>query len=101
MKVHLCATSQLSESSARSLQPKRLAHDSDEVQTGMGRTGNLFAYQGNKILPDIVTMAKGLANGIPIGACVAQKRVGSLFKPGNHGSTLVAIPLHVLSPSPL
>lgn len=65
----------------------------DEVQTGMGRTGTLFAYQSKGILPDILTMAKGLANGVPIGACMATEAVGSLFHPGNHGSTFGGNPL--------
>jgi len=59
----------------------------DEIQTGMGRTGNLFAFQGAKIMPDMFTTAKGLANGIPIGACVIGEQLMDLFKPGLHGST--------------
>lgn len=65
----------------------------DEVQTGMGRTGTLFAYQAHRILPDMITVAKGLANGVPIGACVAQEHVAELFKPGKHGSTFGGNPL--------
>jgi len=65
----------------------------DEVQTGMGRTGSLFNYQAHGILPDILSLAKGLANGIPIGACIAKKEVGDLFKPGKHGSTFGGNPL--------
>lgn len=65
----------------------------DEVQTGMGRTGNLFAYQAEKIVPDILTVAKGLANGVPIGACLAREDVADLFKPGKHGSTFGGNPL--------
>lgn len=65
----------------------------DEVQTGMGRTGTFFSYQSNGILPDIVTMAKGLANGVPIGACIAKESVAALFKPGKHGSTFGGNPL--------
>lgn len=65
----------------------------DEIQTGMGRTGTLFAYQAHSILPDIITVAKGLANGVPIGACVAQEKVATLFHPGNHGSTFGGNPL--------
>jgi acetylornithine/N-succinyldiaminopimelate aminotransferase len=65
----------------------------DEVQSGMGRTGNLFSYQANAILPDIMSLAKGLANGVPIGACLATEKVASLFKPGNHGSTFGGNPL--------
>jgi acetylornithine aminotransferase len=65
----------------------------DEVQTGMGRTGNLFAYQSQNILPDIMAVAKGLANGVPIGACLAQEKVANLFKPGSHGTTFGGNPL--------
>lgn len=65
----------------------------DEVQTGMGRTGTLFNYQSHGIQPDILTLAKGLANGIPIGACVAKEHVAELFKPGKHGSTFGGNPL--------
>lgn len=65
----------------------------DEVQTGMGRTGHLLAYQAEGILPDILTLAKGLANGVPIGACLATEGLSSLFKPGNHGSTFGGNPL--------
>ncbi len=59
----------------------------DEVQCGMGRTGQWFAYQHAGIVPDIVTLAKGLAGGVPIGACLAAGQASGLFGPGNHGST--------------
>jgi acetylornithine aminotransferase len=59
----------------------------DEVQTGNGRTGRYFAYQHFGILPDVVTTAKGLANGLPIGACLARGVAAETLKPGNHGST--------------
>lgn len=59
----------------------------DEIQSGMGRTGKLYAYQHSNIVPDVLTSAKALANGIPIGACMAKKEVGDLFQPGKHGST--------------
>ncbi len=65
----------------------------DEVQTGNGRTGAFFCYQHSSILPDIVTTAKGLGNGMPIGACLMQGRACNLFKPGNHGSTFGGNPL--------
>ncbi len=65
----------------------------DEVQTGLGRTGTLFAYQAYGFLPDVLTVAKALGNGVPIGACLAQEPVASLFKPGNHGSTFGGNPL--------
>lgn len=65
----------------------------DEIQTGVGRTGKYFAYQHYDVLPDIVTVAKALANGVPIGACLSQGRALDLFKPGNHGSTFGGNPL--------
>lgn len=65
----------------------------DEVQTGNGRTGQYFAYQHTSILPDVVTTAKGLGNGMPIGACLAKGDAATLFGPGNHGSTYGGNPL--------
>ena len=65
----------------------------DEVQTGNGRTGKYFAYQHTSIMPDVVTTAKGLANGVPIGVCLARGVAASIFKPGNHGSTFGGNPL--------
>ena len=59
----------------------------DEIQTGNGRTGKYFAYQHTNCLPDVVTTAKGLGNGMPIGACLARGAAAELFVPGNHGST--------------
>lgn len=59
----------------------------DEVQTGNGRTGRFFAYQHGTCLPDVVTTAKGLGNGMPIGACLARGDAATLFQPGHHGST--------------
>lgn len=59
----------------------------DEVQTGNGRTGRYFAYQHTECLPDVVTTAKGLGNGIPIGVCLARGAAAELFQPGHHGST--------------
>ncbi|WP_119343594.1 aspartate aminotransferase family protein [Facilibium subflavum] len=59
----------------------------DEVQTAMGRTGKFFAFEHSQIMPDIVTLAKGLANGLPIGVCLAKNHIADLFKPGFHGST--------------
>ena len=59
----------------------------DEVQTGNGRTGRYFAYQHTDCLPDVVTTAKGLGNGIPIGVCLARGDAAELFQPGHHGST--------------
>ena len=65
----------------------------DEVQTGMGRTGTLFAYEQFGVQPDIMTLAKGLGGGIPIGACLATDKVASAFEPGTHASTFGGNPL--------
>ncbi|MDR0258489.1 MAG: aminotransferase class III-fold pyridoxal phosphate-dependent enzyme, partial [Comamonas sp.] len=65
----------------------------DEVQTGMGRTGEWFGYQHAGIKPDVITLAKGLGNGVPIGACLARGQAAELFAPGNHGSTFGGNPL--------
>ncbi len=65
----------------------------DEVQTGMGRTGKLFAYEHFGIIPDIMTVAKGLGGGVPIGAMLATDKVASGFQPGNHASTFGGNPL--------
>ena len=65
----------------------------DEIQTGMGRTGEWFAFQHSTIHPDVMTLAKGLGNGVPIGACLAKGKAAEVFKPGNHGSTFGGNPL--------
>lgn len=65
----------------------------DEIQTGNGRTGTLYSCMHYDIQPDILTTAKGLGNGMPIGACLMSKRAINLFKPGNHGSTFGGNPL--------
>jgi acetylornithine aminotransferase len=65
----------------------------DEVQSGNGRTGKFFAYQHTNILPDVVTTAKGLGNGMPIGVCLARGQAADLFQPGHHGSTFGGNPL--------
>ncbi|MER3419781.1 MAG: acetylornithine transaminase [Chloroflexota bacterium] len=65
----------------------------DEVQTGVGRTGTLWAYEQFGIEPDVMTLAKGLAGGVPIGAILAKERVASTFQPGDHGSTFGGNPL--------
>ncbi|MGD8956450.1 MAG: aspartate aminotransferase family protein [Chromatiaceae bacterium] len=65
----------------------------DEIQTGMARTGRPFAYQHYDLKPDVMTVAKALANGVPIGACVAHGEAAGLFSPGNHGSTFGGNPL--------
>ncbi len=65
----------------------------DEIQTGMGRTGQWFAFQHNDLLPDIMTLAKALGNGVPIGACIANSKAAEVMKPGSHGSTFGGNPL--------
>jgi acetylornithine/N-succinyldiaminopimelate aminotransferase len=65
----------------------------DEIQTGMGRTGEWFAFQHNGIRPDVMTLAKSLGNGVPIGACIANEKAASVMKPGSHGSTFGGNPL--------
>lgn len=65
----------------------------DEIQTGMARSGKLFAFQYEDIIPDVLTLAKALGNGIPIGACVARGKAAEVFHPGNHGSTFGGNPL--------
>lgn len=65
----------------------------DEIQTGIGRTGTWFAFQHEGIVPDVMTLAKGLGNGVPIGACLARTAVAELFTPGSHGSTFGGNPL--------
>lgn len=65
----------------------------DEVQTGIGRTGAWFGFQHAGILPDVMSLAKGLGNGVPVGACLAAGAAAELFGPGNHGSTFGGNPL--------
>ena len=65
----------------------------DEIQTGMCRTGEWFAFQHEKITPDVMTLAKALGNGVPIGACLAKGTAADLIKPGSHGSTFGGNPL--------
>ena len=65
----------------------------DEIQTGIGRTGQWFAFQHEGIVPDVMTLAKGLGNGVPIGACLARGKAADLFTPGSHGSTFGGNPL--------
>jgi acetylornithine/N-succinyldiaminopimelate aminotransferase len=59
----------------------------DEIQTGIGRTGKFLAFQHNGILPDVVTLAKALGNGVPVGACLAHGKAAQVLTAGNHGST--------------
>jgi len=65
----------------------------DEIQTGMGRTGSLFAYEQLGIQPDILTMAKALANGLPIGALLTSEKIAAAFVPGTHASTFGGNPV--------
>ena len=65
----------------------------DEIQTGIGRTGRLFACQHEDVVPDVMSVAKALGNGMPIGACLASGQAASLFQPGNHGTTFGGNPL--------
>lgn len=65
----------------------------DEVQSGNARTGSYFACQGYGVVPDVITTAKGLGNGVPIGACLAHGKAADVFQPGNHGSTFGGNPL--------
>jgi len=65
----------------------------DEVQSGVGRTGKWFAFQHSGVRPDVMTLAKGLASGVPIGACIGVGPAAGVFKPGNHGSTFGGNPL--------
>lgn len=65
----------------------------DEIQTGIGRTGEWFAFQHNNIKPDVMTLAKALGNGVPIGACLASGKASDVMQPGNHGSTFGGNPL--------
>ncbi|WP_178863863.1 aspartate aminotransferase family protein [Thiomicrorhabdus cannonii] len=65
----------------------------DEIQTGVGRTGKWFAHQHDGITPDVMTLAKALGNGVPIGACLANGKAAEVFAPGNHGTTFGGNPL--------
>ena len=71
----------------------------DEVQCGIGRTGAWFAHQHAGIRPDVMTLAKGLGSGVPVGACLAAGPAAGLFKPGNHGSTFGGNPLACVAAS--
>jgi acetylornithine aminotransferase len=65
----------------------------DEIQTGIGRSGRWFAFEHEGIRPDVLTLAKGLGNGVPIGACLARAAAAKVFHPGSHGSTFAGNPL--------
>ncbi|MGG1443015.1 acetylornithine transaminase [Brevibacillus laterosporus] len=65
----------------------------DEIQTGMGRTGKLFAYQHTSVQPDLILFAKGVGGGLPLGGVIAGEKLANLFKPGDHGTTFAPSPL--------
>ena len=65
----------------------------DEIQTGMGRTGSLWAYEQTPVRPDLITTAKALGGGLPIGACLTSPEAGEVLEPGDHGSTFAGGPL--------
>jgi acetylornithine/N-succinyldiaminopimelate aminotransferase len=65
----------------------------DEVQTGMGRTGPWFAFQDGPVVPDVITVAKALANGLPLGACIARGEAATVFEPGDHATTFGGNPV--------
>lgn len=69
----------------------------DEVQTGIGRTGKLFAYEHYGIAPDIITLAKGLGSGFPIGAMLGKEKLKAAFSAGSHGSTFGGSPLATIA----
>ncbi|HNV89116.1 MAG TPA: aspartate aminotransferase family protein [Methylotenera sp.] len=69
----------------------------DEVQSGIGRTGTWFAFQHTDMMPDVMTLAKGLGSGVPIGACVAKGAAAEVFTPGKHGSTFGGNPLATMA----
>ena len=69
----------------------------DEVQSGIGRTGTWFAFQHTGMTPDVMTLAKGLGSGVPIGACVAKGAAADIFTPGKHGSTFGGNPLATMA----
>src|SRR5205823_4292271 len=65
----------------------------DEIQCGMGRTGDLWAWQASGVRPDVITVAKGLGGGLPVGACVTSHERATLLQPGDHGSTFAGGPV--------
>jgi acetylornithine aminotransferase len=65
----------------------------DEIQSGMARSGKMFACQHESVVPDVMTLAKALGNGVPIGACITRGKAADVFQPGNHGSTFGGNPL--------
>ena len=87
------ATAQYFEGVRRLCDERGLLMIIDEIQTGLGRTGEWFGFQHFGVEPDVVTMAKALGNGMPIGACWAKKDVAAVFQPGDHGTTYGGQPL--------
>ena len=87
------ATAQYFEGVRRLCDERGLLMIVDEIQTGLGRTGEWFGFQHFGVEPDVVTMAKALGNGMPIGACWAKKDVAAVFQPGDHGTTYGGQPL--------
>ena len=77
----------------RELQNKGILLIFDEVQCGLGRTGKLFAFEHYEVKPDVLTLAKSLGGGLPIGAAVAREEVAAVFQPGSHGSTFGGNPV--------
>ena len=65
----------------------------DEIQCGLGRTGHLFAYENQAVVPDMLTLAKPLAGGLPMGAVLVSEEIGATIKPGDHGTTFGGGPL--------
>ncbi|MEJ6739347.1 MAG: acetylornithine transaminase [Actinomycetota bacterium] len=87
------ATAQYFEGVRRLCDERGLLMIVDEIQTGLGRTGEWFGFQHFGVEPDVVTMAKALGNGMPVGACWAKKDVAAVFQPGDHGTTYGGQPL--------
>ena len=87
------ATTEFMQSVRRICDERQVLLMMDEVQTGLGRTGRWFGFQHFGVQPDVVTVAKALGNGVPIGACWARSEVADAFAPGDHGSTLGGQPL--------
>ena len=81
------------QSVAKLCEEKDLVLIVDEVQTGVGRTGKLFCYENFDIQPDLITCAKGLGGGLPIGACLCSKKLEDVMQPSTHGSTFAANPV--------
>ncbi len=90
--IHI-ATTDFIEGLRKFCDEKNLLLIFDEIQCGLGRTGKMFAYQHYKVKPDIMTLAKPLGGGLPLGALIAKEEVASVFKPGDHGTTFGGNPV--------